>query len=95
MEKLARRAITPDGSEIERGMAEAMEDLSDDAEAKAPVEFADLKNSGHPSVTSDGATVYDRPPNVHRLSKEELKAKDRLRNRGLLRHGPRRSRGLV
>lgn len=95
MEKLAARAITPDGSEIEHGMADAMEDLSDDAEAKAPVEFADLKNSGHPTVTSDDVVVYDRPPTVARLSKDELKTKDKLRDRGLLRHGPPRPRGLL
>lgn len=95
METLARRVITPDGSEIERGMADAMEDLADDVFEKAPVEFADLKSSGHPTVTSDGAVVYDRPPDVERLSKDELKAKSRLRGHGLLRHNVPRPPGFV
>lgn len=98
MEKLAARTITKDGSDLEGAMADAMEDLSDDVFKLAPVEFADLKASGHPTVKSEGATVYDRPPNVGRLSKDELKAKSRLRSirdiGGLQRHGPSRPRLL-
>lgn len=49
----------------------------------APVEFADLKASGHPIVESDGMKIYDREPMVHRLSEEELRIKARLRDYGL------------
>lgn len=45
----------------------------------APIEFADLKASGHPSVEVNDDLVYDRPPMVHRLSEEELRAKSELR----------------
>ena len=57
-----------------------MEDLAEDGgvASHAPVEFGDLRDSGHPSVTEDGRTVYDREPRQGRLSPEELKAKYRL-----------------
>lgn len=61
------------------GMARAMEDLSDQVEWHAPVEFWDLRRSGHPQVQLGARTVYDRPPVVHRLSPAELKAKSRIR----------------
>jgi hypothetical protein len=61
-------------------MREAVEDLAEGGgvASHAPVEFGDLRDSGHPSVTEDGATVYDREPRQHRLSEDELKAKYRL-----------------
>lgn len=65
-----------------RGMTESMQRLSNEVYLNAPVEFNDLKNSGHPSVTSNGVTVYDSPPNVPRLTEEELRAKGRLRRGG-------------
>lgn len=52
-------------------------------EEHAPVEFGDLRKSGHPKVTKDGATIYDRPPVVGRLSEAELKAKHRTTDLGL------------
>jgi hypothetical protein len=61
------------------GMIRAMEDLSDQVEWHAPVEFWDLRRSGHPEVKLGEHTVYDRPPIVHRLSPAELKAKSRIR----------------
>lgn len=78
MQKLADDLITEDGSRLESGMAEAMEELSDDVYERAPWEFGDLRASGHPQVESNGDTVYDRAPNVHRLSKEELREKNKL-----------------
>jgi hypothetical protein len=59
------------------------EDLSMEVYRNAPFEFGDLKASGAPSVTDDGAKVYDRPPMVRRLTKEELRAKGQLRALGL------------
>jgi len=63
-----------------RAMEECMEDLAEGGgvASHAPVEFGDLRDSGHPSVTEDGETVYDREPRQHRLSEEELRAKYRL-----------------
>ena len=64
----------------EPSLAECMEDLAEDGgvATRAPVLYSNLRASGHPSVTSDGVTVYDRPPRQHRLSEEELKALYRL-----------------
>jgi hypothetical protein len=58
----------------------AMEDLAEDGgvATHAPVLYNDLRDSGHPSVTSDGTEVYDREPRQPRLSEDELKAKYRL-----------------
>lgn len=58
------------------------EDLSQQVYEHAPFEFGDLKASGHPSVYSDDELVYDRPPMVGRLSKEDLKHKSWLRDHG-------------
>lgn len=63
-------------------MAEAMENLSRKVFDQAPFEFGDLKASGHPIVTSNGFTIYDRPPYVHRLNAGDLKGKQELRNLG-------------
>jgi hypothetical protein len=79
MEHLAESAITEEGSNLEDAMADNMEDMSEQIYLLAPWEFGDLRASGHPSVASGGATVYDRPPNVGRLSEEELRAKGELR----------------
>lgn len=49
----------------------------------APFEFGDLKASASPTVLDDGEEIYHRPPGVHRLTKEELKAKGYLRSLGL------------
>ncbi|MGH3503714.1 MAG: hypothetical protein ACRDQA_22890 [Nocardioidaceae bacterium] len=56
-------------------MIENMEGLSREVFEQAPMEFGDLRASGHPSVEVDGQTVYDRPPNTARLTEEDLKAK--------------------
>jgi hypothetical protein len=70
--------ILDDGGK--RAMIDAVEDLAEDGGIArlAPVEYSDLRDSGHPSVTEDGAEVYDREPRQHRLSEDELKAKYRL-----------------
>ena len=53
------------------------EHLSDMVEFTAPREWGDLHKSGHPQVTVDGRTVYDRAPKVNRLTEDELRAKSR------------------
>ncbi len=66
-------------------MVENVEDISDRYRAVAPHEFGGLSESGHPTVTDDGAVVYDRPPEVGRLSPETLKAKGNARGRKQIR----------
>lgn len=82
MEKLAQKAITEQGSDIKDGMKDFTERLSSEVYDKAPLEFGDLKASGHPKVLDDGAVHYDRPPLVGRLSEEDLRAKGDLRRLG-------------
>lgn len=60
-------------------MIKNMENLSLEVYMQAPLEFGDLKASGHPMVWADGSIVYDRPPRVHRLTEAELEAKGELR----------------
>ena len=71
--EIARTVLDDGGKEA---MKAAVEDLAEDGgvATRAPVLYANLRASGHPSVTSDGETVYDRPPRQHRLTEEELKA---------------------
>ena len=64
MVRLADRAITADGSDVQGAMTDNMEDLSGEVYLRAPWEFGDLRASGHPVVSVNGETVYDRPPNV-------------------------------
>lgn len=75
METLARTLITEEGCELDRGAEEVAEALSDGVLERAPIEWNDLKRSGHPTVTHDGETVYDRAPEVGRLTEEQLRAK--------------------
>lgn len=76
---IASTAIGKDGVGIIDGMADQMEDLSREVYERAPLEFGDLKGSGHPYVVADGTIVRDRPPNVERLEDFDLKAKAKLR----------------
>jgi hypothetical protein len=79
LQKIAETVLDDGGK---REMISAVEDLAEDGGVAryAPVEFDDLRASGHPTVTSDGETVYDRAPRVARLSEEELKAKGKARD---------------
>lgn len=60
----------------EQAMIDNMEDLAEEGgvATHAPVLYSNLRASGHPMVTSDEATIYDRPPRQPRLSEDELKA---------------------
>lgn len=79
LERLAEGAITEQGIGLRQAMIDNMEDLSLEVYERAPWEFGDLRASGHPTVTEDGETVYDREPNVHRLDPDELAIKSHLR----------------
>jgi hypothetical protein len=68
-------------------MKRSMEHLSDQVELTAPVEWNDLRKSGHPSVEQGGRTIYDRAPKAARLTAEELKAKSRATMRMRLAEG--------
>ena len=102
MRHLAKSLLDPGGPA--RGMTEAVEAGARAVFDHAPFEFGDLRASGHPSVidgghvvdagagkvdVQGGHAVYDRPPAVHRLSEEELRAKGDLRRLGLG-HDPHR-----
>lgn len=71
------KAVLP--GKTRAAMIANVEALSLEVYNRAPWEFGDLRGSGHPSVTEDGATVYDRKPLVHRLDAEELADKSHLR----------------
>jgi hypothetical protein len=72
-------------------MRDAMEDLADQVGVEAPVEFWDLRRSGHPVVQLGNRTIYDRAPLQHRLTEDELRAKSRIRYLGL----PDRLKGWI
>jgi hypothetical protein len=57
---------------IEQAMAEQMERLDQDSAELTPKDLTILARSGHPVVRSGTAVVYDRTPEVPRLSAEEL-----------------------
>jgi hypothetical protein len=65
-----------------RAMSEQMELLAEDrgVASFAPVEFDDLRRSGHPEVRIGAEVIYDRPARQHRLSRDELRIKARLRH---------------
>lgn len=74
MHRLADLAIVPEGSNLRKAMTDNVEHLSKQVSVRAPIEFDNLRQSGHPTVTDDGEIVYDRPPEQPRLSPEQLKA---------------------
>jgi hypothetical protein len=76
--EIARDYLRDGGHEA---MERSMEDLAEDGgvATHAPVEFDDLRRSGHPQVWVGERLIYDRAPRQHRLSEEELRIKARLR----------------
>lgn len=76
MEQLATRTLWGDP---DRAMIRAVERWAKGVEKEAPVEFGDLRLSGHPRVKRGGNLIYDRPPIAHRLSEREIEAKRALR----------------
>jgi hypothetical protein len=68
---------------MQDAMAKCMEDLNWEYYDLAPREFSDLRASGSPEVLDGDEQVYHRPPNVHRLSAEELRAKAEVKALGL------------
>lgn len=82
MQEFASHLITAGGSNLRAAAEQVAEKLATGVYEFAPFEFGDLKASGAPAAYDDGAKFYDRPPGVHRLSKEELRIKGDLRRLG-------------
>lgn len=78
MQRLANNVLDGD---LAKAMADNMEDLADKVEQLAPIDENDLPRSGHPTVASEGSTVYDRAPKRARLTEQELREKSRRRGR--------------
>lgn len=64
---------------VDAGMVEAMEQFALDSGDACPKELTLLAHSDHPTVTSSGSVVYDRAPEVPRLSEQELRELNHLR----------------
>jgi hypothetical protein len=79
MRGLARDAYQVYG--LNSAMIVGMERVVRGVYQNAPHEFNDLRNSGAPSVKDRGRFIYNRPPVVKRLTKSQLRAKDRARGR--------------
>ena len=76
MAKLARNVLR---GNLTRAMIDNAEDIVVGVIENAPVELADLHQSGAPTVTDNRSVVYQRPPVRPRLTPAELAAKSRLR----------------
>lgn len=74
LQTLAETLLT----DLRGGAVRVANDLAARQEQLAPVEFENLRRSGHPQVIDDGELYYDRPPDVPRLSEEQLKDQRRL-----------------
>lgn len=77
MQRLARGAVTRDGSDLRGEMVHVVEDVAARMTQLAPILYNVLKRSAHPSVEDAGVTVYDRPPLARRLSEQELRHRPR------------------
>lgn len=90
MQKIADRTLQPEGPK--GGMKDVVEDISRAVSVRAPVDFNNLRRSAHPTVTDNGAVVYDRPAEQRRLTEAELEALGDLRDGDRTRHSSRRRR---
>lgn len=77
MSQLAARAVTPDGSELDSAARDVSDRMGERAEEYAPVEYANLRRSRHARVWDDGELIYNRLPDVPRLSEAQLRAQRR------------------
>lgn len=91
MQTLADGLITTEGSDLRHAASDVAEGIAKRYALLAPIDVGDLRVSSHPTVTDDGAVVYDRPPLVPRLSRDQLKAKSKHR----LRHDIAKNVGLA
>jgi hypothetical protein len=77
--KAAHGLIGEGGVDLRAALRGVAEGMALGVEARAPVEFNDLRRSGRPYVTRDFAEVYSRTANVGRLSDAELRHKSEFR----------------
>lgn len=75
---------------INDGMIAAVDKLDNHSAELTPKEATVLARSGHLTVTDNGATVYDKPPEVPRLSEAEL---EEIHDRDVSIHHPYGRRG--
>lgn len=73
-------------------MVDAMKDLAGESAERCPKELTILAHSVHPEVTVGGNQVWDQPPEVPRLTEQEL---DELHKRIAGPDNPRGPRGEV
>lgn len=78
METLAVGLIDQYGVGVQAGLQRVAENIARGVYLRAPWEFMDLRRSGHPYVTRHGGKVWERPPDVGRLSEEELRLKHKV-----------------
>ena len=79
----AEGLVTATGSDVRGAGTRVAELIAQGYYDRAPFEFGDLKASPHPTAEDNGAVYYDRAPMVHRLTRDELRAKGDLRRLGL------------
>lgn len=82
MQLWADGLLTERGCELDKAGERISELIARRYHETAPFEFGDLAGSTHPVVTNNGRVVYERPPGVHRLSKDELREKGITRQLG-------------
>jgi hypothetical protein len=64
---VAEHFLTQTGSNIQQGMVEVSEMMSQWVVDNAPRLEDELENSGHPQVFDNGIPIYDRTPKVPRI----------------------------
>lgn len=64
---MSEHLLTKTGSEIQQGMIEISEMMSEWVVQNAPRLEGELENSGHPQVFDNGILIYDRAPVVPRI----------------------------
>ena len=82
LQSIADRVL--DGGAVD-GMVEAVDQLDTRSAQLTPKEATVLARSGHLTVTDQGAVVYDKPPEVPRLSEAEL---EEIHDRDISIHHP-------
>lgn len=75
----AQTILTTDGVDVKGALRTVAHGMVAGVYQRAPVEFNDLRRSGRAKVTRDFAEVYNRPPEVYRLSDEQLRHKSQYR----------------
>jgi hypothetical protein len=78
LSKMTPHIIDEFGLGLDVALRNVAEGMARGVYRRAPVEFRDLRRSGHPYVLRDDVVVWDRPPDVKRLDDKELRTKRHL-----------------